>query len=146
MPPTTISADGRGAISERFADVGRGITLCYETFGDPARPPLLLLMGLGMQMIAWEEEFCLQLAARGFYVIRFDNRDAGRSTHLTNRAPTPAELIPRRAGSDQYLLSDMATDGAELLRQLHLSPAHVVGASMGGMIGQTMAAEHPATV
>ena len=67
---------------ERFCDVGRGITLCYETFGDPADPPVLLVMGLATQMIAWHHEFCQQLADRGFHVVRFDNRDIGRSTEF----------------------------------------------------------------
>jgi pimeloyl-ACP methyl ester carboxylesterase len=136
----------RPAMNEQFCDVGRGITLCYETFGDPTKPPLLLVMGLGMQMIAWDEDFCLQLAERGFYVVRFDNRDAGRSTHLAGRVPTARELLRRRAAPGQYLLTDMATDAAELLRRLDLAPAHVVGVSMGGMIAQTMAAEQPSAV
>ena len=130
-------------MSEHFCDVGRGIRLCYEPFGDPGRPPMLLIMGLGVQMIAWDEGFCQQLADRGFYVLRFDNRDAGRSTHMTSRAPTRGQLVRRRMPPEQYSLSDMATDTVELVRRLGLSPAHVVGASMGGMIGQTMAAEHP---
>ena len=67
-------------MAEQFCDVGRGITLCYETFGDPATPPVVLIMGLATQMIGWPEEFCEQLSDRGFYVVRFDNRDSGRST------------------------------------------------------------------
>jgi pimeloyl-ACP methyl ester carboxylesterase len=133
-------------MNEQFCDVGRGITLCYEAFGDPAKPPLLLVMGLGMQMIAWDEDFCLQLAERGFYVVRFDNRDAGRSTHVASRAPTASELLRRHAAPGQYLLTDLATDSSELLRQLDLAPAHVVGVSMGGMIAQTMAVEQPSAL
>ena len=79
-------------MSEQFCDVGRGITLCYETFGDPADPPALLVMGLGTQMIAWHEDFCAKLAARGFYVVRFDNRDIGRSTHVEGAPPTPIRI------------------------------------------------------
>ena len=133
-------------MSERFADTGRGITLCYEAFGDPADPPALLVMGLATQMIAWHEDLCEQLAERGFYVVRFDNRDIGRSTHIDLPAPTLKQMVRRRFGPDQYTLSDMAEDTAGLLRELDLAPAHVIGASMGGMIAQTLAAEHPGCV
>ena len=130
-------------MSEQFCDVGRGVTLCYETFGDPDDAPILLIMGLATQMIAWHEDFCGQLAERGFYVVRFDNRDIGRSTHFDFRPPTIGQMMRRRVGTDQYSLSDMAADSAGLLREVGISPAHVVGASMGGMIGQVLAAEHP---
>jgi pimeloyl-ACP methyl ester carboxylesterase len=134
------------ATEEQFADVGRGITLCYETIGEPADPPLLLIMGLGMQLIGWPEDFCEQLAGRGFRVIRFDNRDVGRSTHMKGRPPTPVEMVRRRIPGQEYTLTDMAQDTAGLLRELDAAPAHVVGASMGGMIAQTLAANHPETV
>jgi pimeloyl-ACP methyl ester carboxylesterase len=133
-------------MAEEFCDVGRGVTLCYETFGDPSDPPVLLVMGLATQMIAWNEDFCEQLAERGFYVIRFDNRDIGRSTHFDFRPPTVKQMLTRRFGPEQYTLSDMAEDAAVLLRELGVAPAHVVGASMGGMIAQTLAAEHPDVV
>jgi pimeloyl-ACP methyl ester carboxylesterase len=133
-------------MTEQFCDVGRGITLCYETYGDPADPPVVLVMGLATQMIAWHEDFCEQLADRGFYVVRFDNRDIGRSTHLDFRPPTMGQMLRRRVGPEQYSLSDMAEDTAGLIRELEISPAHVVGASMGGMIGQVLAAEHPEVV
>ena len=133
-------------MSEQFCDVGRGIRLCYETFGEAENPPLLLVMGLGMQMIAWDEDFCAQLASRGYYVIRFDNRDQGLSTHTSDPLPTIRQLLSRRMPPGRYLLSDMATDAVELLRRLELAPAHVVGVSMGGMVAQTMAAEHPDAV
>jgi pimeloyl-ACP methyl ester carboxylesterase len=133
-------------MTERFCDVGRGITLCYETYGDPADPPVVLVMGLATQMIAWHEDFCEQLADRGFYVVRFDNRDIGRSTHLDFRPPTMRQMLRRRVRPEQYSLSDMAEDTAGLIRELEISPAHVVGASMGGMIGQVLAAEHPDVV
>jgi pimeloyl-ACP methyl ester carboxylesterase len=133
-------------MDERFCDVGRGVTLCYETFGDPSDPPLLLVMGLGMQMVGWHHEFCGELAGRGFHVVRFDNRDAGRSTHFPGRAPTLRQLLSRRFAAGQYRLTDMADDAAGLLRELDLAPAHVVGASMGGMIAQTLAANHPDSV
>jgi pimeloyl-ACP methyl ester carboxylesterase len=141
-----MEARGQPGTSERFCDVGRGITLCYETFGDPADPPVLLVMGLGTQMIAWHDDFCGQLAGHGFQVIRFDNRDIGRSTHLDFSPPSSGEMIRRRVRPEQYTLSDMAEDARGLLRELDLEPAHVVGASMGGMIGQMLAAEHPEAV
>jgi pimeloyl-ACP methyl ester carboxylesterase len=131
---------------ERFCDVGRGITLCYETFGDPTDPPVLLVMGLATQMIAWHEDLCRELAGRGFHVVRFDNRDIGRSTHMDLAPPSTGELLRRRVRPEQYDLSDMAEDARGLLRELGLEPAHVVGASMGGMIGQMLAAEHPEAV
>jgi pimeloyl-ACP methyl ester carboxylesterase len=133
-------------VSEQFCDVGRGITLCYETFGDPSDAPALLIMGLGTQMVAWQEDFCEQLAERGFYVVRFDNRDTGRSTHMTAKAPTVGELLRRSRGAASYTLADMAEDAAGLLADLDLAPAHVIGASMGGMIAQTLAARHPQSV
>ena len=133
-------------MNEQFCDVGRGITLCYESFGHEANPPVVLIMGLATQMIGWPDEFCEQLTGRGFHVVRFDNRDCGRSTHVGGRPPTTGELLRRRIRSAPYTLSDMAYDAAALIRELGLSPAHVVGASMGGMIGQTLAAEHPDSV
>ena len=133
-------------MDERFAQVGE-IELCYETFGEPDRPAVLLVMGLGTQMIGWHGDFCAQLAERGFHVIRYDNRDAGRSTHLSDRpAPKPREIVTRRIREPAYLLADMAADGVGLLDALGIDRAHVVGASMGGMIGQTMAARHPERV
>ena len=129
-------------MDERFCTVGE-VELCYEPFGDPSDPAVLLVMGLGTQMIGWQAEFCEQLAERGFHVIRYDNRDVGRSTHLSGRpTPTAREIITRRIKRPAYLLSDMAGDGAGLLDALGIERAHVVGASMGGMIAQTMAAQH----
>src|SRR5687767_12814703 len=129
---------------EQFATVGDGLTLCYETFGEPSDPALLLVMGLGTQMIAWQEDFCAQLAERGFFVIRYDNRDVGRSTRFDGTPPpSPLELLTRRIKRPAYLLQDMADDGMRLLDALGIDRAHVVGASMGGMIAQTMAANHP---
>jgi pimeloyl-ACP methyl ester carboxylesterase len=130
-------------MDERFCDVGGGIRLCYDTFGDPADPPLLLIMGLGTQMVAWPEDFCQELVDEGFYVIRFDNRDIGRSTHIEG-APTPTipQLLMRRPPA-AYRLEDMAGDTAGLLEGLGIGAAHVVGASMGGMIAQTLAATRP---
>jgi pimeloyl-ACP methyl ester carboxylesterase len=133
-------------MAEEFCDVGRGVTLCYEGFGDPEDQPILLVMGLATQMIAWHEDFCEELAERCFYVVRFDNRDIGRSTHFDFRPPSVAQMVRRRLGPEQYTLSDMAEDTVGLLNELDISPAHVVGASMGGMIGQVLAAEHPEAV
>jgi pimeloyl-ACP methyl ester carboxylesterase len=133
-------------VSEELCDVGRGITLCYETFGERSNPTALLIMGLGTQMIAWQEDFCRELAGRGLYVVRFDNRDIGRSTHVTGRPPTAAQLLRRSRRAARYTLGDMAEDTAGLLSELDLAPAHVIGASMGGMIAQTLAARHPRAV
>jgi len=129
-------------MDERFCKVG-DVELCYEPFGEPDRPTVLLVMGLGTQMIGWHADFCANLADRGFYVIRYDNRDVGHSTHLSDRpAPKPREIITRRIKRPAYLLKDMADDGIGLLDELGIDSAHVVGASMGGMIAQTMAAHH----
>jgi pimeloyl-ACP methyl ester carboxylesterase len=133
-------------VSERFCDVGGGITLCYETYGDPADPPVLLVMGLGAQMVAWQEDFCLELAERGLYVVRFDNRDIGRSTHLQGPPPSLVELLRYSVASTRYTLADMAQDIVGLMDQLEIDSAHVVGASMGGMIAQTLTADHPTRV
>jgi pimeloyl-ACP methyl ester carboxylesterase len=132
-------------MAEQFADLG-DITLCYETFGEPENPTLLLIMGLGTQMIGWHEEFCRQLAERGFHVVRYDNRDAGRSTHIKARPPKVGELLRRSKKAAAYTLADMADDAVGLLDHLGVEKAHVVGASMGGMIAQTLAARHPSRV
>lgn len=120
--------------------------LCFETFGSPAQPTVLLVMGLGTQMVAWHDDFCADLAGRGFHVVRFDNRDSGRSTRMTAPPPTTRQLLRRARGAASYTLDDMADDGAGLLEHLAVGPAHVIGASMGGMIAQTLAARHPESV
>jgi len=130
-------------VAEQFCDVGRGITLCYETFGDRSDPTALLIMGLATQMVAWHEDFCRQLAERGLHVVRFDNRDVGHSSIVGGRPPTVAQLLLRSKRAAHYTLADMALDADGLLTALELAPAHVVGASMGGMIAQTLAARHP---
>jgi pimeloyl-ACP methyl ester carboxylesterase len=130
-------------VSEQLCDVGRGIALCYETFGAPSDPTALLIMGLGTQMIAWQDDFCGQLAARGLYVVRFDNRDVGRSTHVRGAPPTTRQLLLRSRHAAHYTLADMADDAANLLTELDLAPAHAIGASMGGMIAQTLAFTYP---
>jgi pimeloyl-ACP methyl ester carboxylesterase len=128
---------------EEIARVG-DVELAYETFGDPAHPALLLVMGLGTQMLGWHEAFCEALAGRGFHVIRYDNRDIGRSTKLSaHRPPTTRQLVRRDKRAAAYTIADLADDGIGLLDALDLARAHVVGASMGGMIAQTMAFRHP---
>lgn len=131
---------------ERLYDVGRGIELCAETFGDPADPPVLLIMGLGMQMVHWPPPLIAMLVERGLHVIRFDNRDRGRSTHMGTPPPGRVRLLTRRFGSEQYTLDDMARDTAGLLDALALDSVHLVGVSMGGMIAQTLAATRPERV
>jgi len=128
-----------------------GIEVEYETFGRAEDPALLLVMGLGAQMILWHEEFCEALAARGLHVVRFDNRDVGRSTWLDDAgmpdvAAAMAAATQRQPVRSAYRLSDMAADAAGLLDALEIDTAHVAGASMGGMIAQTLAIEHPARV
>jgi pimeloyl-ACP methyl ester carboxylesterase len=130
-------------MAEEIAKLG-DIDICYETFGSPDDPAMLLVMGLGTQMIAWPEAFCRALAERGYYVIRYDNRDVGRSTHMRGyRPPTIRQLLLRDKRAARYTLADMADDGMRLLDHLGIERPHVVGASMGGMIAQTMAARHP---
>ncbi len=129
-------------MSERLARVG-DIELCYETFGDAADPAMLMIMGLGTQMIAWPDDLCRRLAAEGFHVIRFDNRDVGRSSRMHGRPPGVVELLRRAPRDPSYRLEDMADDAAGLLDALDVEAAHVVGASMGGMIAQTLAIRHP---
>jgi pimeloyl-ACP methyl ester carboxylesterase len=130
---------------EQFCPVGP-IELCYETFGQESDPTVLLIMGLGMQMIVWHEDFCRELAAHGLYVVRFDNRDIGHSTHLDGVSPPSLMAVLRGNPQAPYTLTDMAGDAAGLLTQLELAPAHVIGASMGGMIAQMLAARHPELV
>jgi len=125
---------------------GNGVELCYETFGDPSDPAALLVMGLATQMVGWPDEFCEELAGRGFHVIRFDNRDTGRSQKMDFPAPTVRQLLFRDKKAARYTLEDMADDGFALLDHLGIERAHVVGVSMGGMIAQTMAARRPERV
>jgi len=125
-----------------------GIELCYDTFGDSNAPPLLLIMGLASQMIAWHDEFCAMLAARGYLVIRFDNRDIGLSTSfdsagVPNIGAAMAAALKGQPVDAPYRLSDMGADAFGLLDALGIESAHVVGASMGGAIAQTMAIERP---
>ena len=130
----------------RLARAG-DIEIAYETFGDEADPPVLLIMGLATQMLGWPEEFCADLAGRGHFVVRFDNRDVGLSTHLDDAAPVQVTaLLAGDPNSAAYTLSDMARDTVGLLDALGLESAHLVGASMGGTIAQTLAIEYPERV
>ena len=130
-------------MAEETARVGE-LEICFETFGDAADQPLLLIMGLGTQMIGWPDGFCEALAQRGFQVVRFDNRDSGRSTHLNHlKPPSTRQLLVRDKAATPYTLGDMAADGIGVLDHLGIEWAHVVGASMGGMIAQMLVAEHP---
>jgi pimeloyl-ACP methyl ester carboxylesterase len=134
-------------MAESFCRVGGDIEICFETFGDPADPALLLVMGLGTQMLGWHEDFCNDLAGRGFHVIRYDNRDIGRSTILTDApVPTLGQILRRDSRAASYTLAEMAADGVGLLDHLGIERAHLVGVSMGGMIAQTIAARRPERV
>lgn len=133
---------------ERALNVGPArIEIAYERMGDPAGLPVLLIMGVGAQLIAWPDGFCDELVRRGLHLIRFDNRDVGESTHLSG-APPPdmAAALAGDHSSVSYTLSDMAADAVGLLDALGIDSAHVVGASMGGYIAQTIAFEHPRRV
>jgi pimeloyl-ACP methyl ester carboxylesterase len=130
-------------LSEERIAPANGIEIAYQEVGDPDAEPLLLVMGLATQMLAWDEEFCSLLAERGFRVIRFDNRDVGHSTKLDEAGvPSRLDLFLGRRERAAYLLSDMAADTVGLMDHLEIESAHVVGISMGGMIGQTLAIEH----
>jgi pimeloyl-ACP methyl ester carboxylesterase len=131
---------------EKLAPVN-GIELCYQEMGEPGGEPLVLVMGLATQLLGWDERFCSLLAERGFRVVRFDNRDIGRSTHLDGAgAPSRIDMMSGRRASAAYLLRDMAADSFGLMDHLGLDSAHIAGASMGGMIAQTMAIERPERV
>lgn len=134
---------------ERVAQVQPGIELCYQTFGDRAGRPLLLIMGLGGPMTWWPLGLCRQLVAEGFFVVRYDNRDTGHSTKLDAYRVTQRDLVRallRRRVDVPYSLRDMAEDAVGLLNHLRIDAAHVAGVSMGGMIAQTLAIDHPERV
>ncbi len=122
------------------------IDICFETFGDPAHPALLLVMGLGVQLTEWEPEFVQMFVDHGLHVIRFDNRDTGLSTHFHHIEPNVAAARRGDRTSAPYTLFDMADDAVALLDALGIARAHVVGASMGGMVAQTIAISHPERV
>jgi pimeloyl-ACP methyl ester carboxylesterase len=131
---------------EKVLNVGpSNIEVAYERFGDVQAPPVLLIMGLGAQMLSWDEDFCAQLVDDGLQVIRFDNRDVGLSSHFSE-APVPD--VPAALSGDMssasYTISDMAADAVGLLDALGLGSAHIVGASMGGMIARRSRLSIPA--
>jgi pimeloyl-ACP methyl ester carboxylesterase len=131
-------------LSEECLAPCNGIEIAYQEVGDPDGEPLILVMGLATQMIAWDDELCAMLAERGFRVVRFDNRDIGHSTRLDGaHVPNRLDLLLRRRETAAYRLSDMAADTVGLMDHLGMDSAHVAGISMGGMIGQTIAIEHP---
>jgi pimeloyl-ACP methyl ester carboxylesterase len=123
-----------------------GLELEYDTFGDPAAAPMLLVMGLATQMIAWREELCRSLAGRGFHVVRFDNRDVGLSTKFDELGLPDLAQVMTGGVAPPYTLDDMAADAAGLLDALGIPSAHVVGASMGGYIAQLLAVNRPEKV
>ena len=127
---------------ERIASAN-GIEIAYDELGDPDDEPIVLIMGLGTQLIHWDVRFCRHLAERGFRVIRFDNRDCGRSEKLRGRGRPNIAAMMLGLGNPAYKLTDMARDTVGLLDYLEIPQAHIVGASMGGMIAQTVAIEHP---
>ena len=135
---------------ERIAKVG-ALDICFQTFGRPSDPPLLLIAGLSAQMILWEDDFCAALAERGLWVVRYDNRDVGKSTQFDGKplADAGAAVAERKPGdriAAPYLLKDMAADSVGLMDALGIARAHVVGASMGGMIAQEVAIHWPERV
>jgi pimeloyl-ACP methyl ester carboxylesterase len=141
---TATMADVAARMLGRVA--ANGIELAYETFGDASAPPVVLIMGLATQMIAWPDELCEGLARCGLFVVRFDNRDAGESTHLRNLPlPRLADVVVRRR-PPPYSIGDMADDVAGLIDGLGLGEVHLVGASMGGFIAQAVALVHAARV
>jgi hypothetical protein len=130
------------------ARVSTGVELEYDSFGSPEDPALLLVMGFTAQMTAWDVDFCRGLAEKGFFVVRYDNRDCGLSTKFDGQAVDPMAVMAAALSQQPlppvpYTLSDMAADGIGLLDHLGIDRAHVAGASMGGMIVQMMAIEHP---
>jgi pimeloyl-ACP methyl ester carboxylesterase len=131
---------------EQIAKLANGIEIAYDTCGDPAAPAVLLIMGLGGPLNWWDADLCSMIASRGFHVIRYDNRDVGRSTKLHSLGGTRAGVIRsymRRRSVPPYTMSDLAADAAGLLDHLGIAQAHVTGVSMGGMIAQTLAIERP---
>jgi pimeloyl-ACP methyl ester carboxylesterase len=130
---------------ERYAEVG-AIRLCYQELGDPEGEPMLLVMGLGTQMIHWDTGFCELLAAEGYRVVRFDNRDVGRSSRIEGRPPSRLAMLSGLPQGLAYTLEDMAGDAIGLADALGLESAHYVGASMGGMIAQVAGYESPERV
>lgn len=148
MPHTKTTALVDTPIRSGMAPVG-DIELCYEDWGDEKATPLVLIMGLSAQMLLWPDGFCQELVQKGFRVIRFDNRDIGLSTKVKKKVAPMNELVRMARFSlglksaSPYTLFDMADDVVGLMDHLHITKAHIVGASMGGMIAQLVAAQYP---
>jgi pimeloyl-ACP methyl ester carboxylesterase len=135
-------------MTELLAEIN-GIQLCYEEFGDPTAPAMVLIMGLGGPMIWWDDAFCQALVDRGYRIVRFDNRDAGRSQSMPGAVPSLHRLgrsLFRPDPQPAYTLDDMADDVVGLMDHLGIARAHVVGVSMGGMIAQLVTIRHPSRV
>ncbi|MBF6630226.1 MAG: alpha/beta hydrolase [Comamonas sp.] len=134
-------------LEDQFADLPNGMRICYRSYGQNERPTIVLIAGLGLQLVSWPMTFIEGLVAEGLRVLTLDNRDMGRSTHLT-QTPPPARwrLLMRMVPNAHYQIADMADDVAQLLEVLGISKAHVLGMSMGGMIAQNFAAQHPEKV
>ena len=142
MTTTETTADRSDSALDRIRRAPvNGIEIAYETFGDPNDPALLLVMGLGTQMIAWPDAMCETLAASGLHVIRYDNRDVGLSTHIDAPAPSIPDMLLRR--NTPYQITDMADDAVGLVDHLGIDRYHLVGVSMGGFISQTIALAQP---
>lgn len=140
--PRAGPATNPGLVEERFTTVeATGMTLCWSACGEPDRPAILLVMGLGLSMDWWRDDFCRTLADAGHHVIRFDNRDVGRSTHLSGRGVGPLGFLTRRT-TPVYTLADMADDAAGLIGEIP-GAAHVVGVSLGALVAQEIAIRHP---
>ena len=145
MAPMIVEDPTRERVE--IADVGGGIEIAYETFGDPTDPTMLLVMGLGMQMLGLGRGVLRAASStRGFHVVRYDNRDVGLSTKLGGGPPNVIAGALGMTGASRYTLNDMAADAAGLLDRLGIERAHVAGASMGGMIAQTLASRHAGRV
>ncbi len=147
----TVSQDDAIEIQvsdEQFAHLPSGLDICYQTFGNPEHETILLIMGLGCPMGWWSTELCTKLASRGFHVIRFDNRDTGRSTKLRHHHVSRTAILAALAGrgSAPYSLQDMGDDALGLLDHIGVKAAHIVGFSTGGMIAQTITCTHPERV
>lgn len=128
---------------DQFADLANGLRICYRSYGQPEHPAIVLIAGLGLQLISWPMALIEGLVKAGFYVITPDNRDIGRSTHLTAPPPPRWRMMLRWVPEGHYRIRDMADDVAQLLDCLDIAKAHVLGMSMGGMIAQNFAAQHP---
>jgi pimeloyl-ACP methyl ester carboxylesterase len=148
MSATTPQSSPIAVSAERFVTTSDGNELCFQTFGDPADDAALLIMGLGGPMTWWDPDFCVLLASKGFFVIRYDNRDTGKSSKVRHRIRRPdvVKAFLGRPIDAPYTLSTMGEDALAILDELAIERAHVCGVSMGGMIAQTLAIEHPERV